>query len=140
MNCDRGEPANLIPEIAHTLRGEGCDGSEDGTGRGTPLISVYGLSDQPTPKFGEDIQPTFTAGESGGGRATAVAVGMAVRRLMPIETERLQGLPDDWSRWGAGGRELSDSARYRLVGNSVAVPAVEWIARRMARALKGEAL
>ncbi len=66
---------------------------------------------------------------------TAVAVDMRVRRLMPVETERLQGLPDDWTRYTAEGKELSDSARYRLVGNSVAVPAVEWIARRMARAL-----
>ena len=68
-------------------------------------------------------------------RLTAVAVGMAVRRLMPIETERLQGLPDDWTRYDADGKELSDSARYRLVGNSVAVPVVAWIARRMANAV-----
>lgn len=76
-----------------------------------------------------------TTAESGGGRLTAVAVGMAVRRLMPIETERLQGLPDDWTRYDADGKELSDSARYRLVGNSVAVPVVAWIARRMANAV-----
>ena len=122
-----GEEANLG---VHALNAD-----ENGTGRGTPLVPVYGISDQPTPKIGEDVQPTFEVGESGGGRLTAVAVGMAVRRLMPIETERLQGLPDDWTRYDADGKELSDSARYRLVGNSVAVPVVAWIARRMANAL-----
>ncbi len=55
----------------------------------------------------------------------------SIRCFMPIETERLQGLPDDWTRWDADGSELSDSARYRLIGNSVAVPVVRWIAERM---------
>lgn len=42
-----------------------------------------------------------------------------------------QGFPDDYTRWGADGKELSDSARYRLVGNAVATPVVLWIARRL---------
>ena len=111
--------------VAHTLRAEGSDASEDGTGRGTPLVPVYGLSDQPISKFGVNIAPTLSTEQS------AVTIGMAVRRLMPIETERLQGLPDDHTRWSADGKELSDSARYRLVGNSVAVPVVEWLAIRL---------
>jgi site-specific DNA-cytosine methylase len=44
-----------------------------------------------------------------------------VRRLTPIECERLQGFPDDWTSG------QSDSARYRQIGNAVAVPVVEWI-------------
>ena len=44
-----------------------------------------------------------------------------VRHLTPIECERLQGFPDDWT---AG---QSDSARYKQMGNAVAVPVVEWI-------------
>ena len=44
-----------------------------------------------------------------------------VRRLTPIECERLQGFPDDWT---AG---QSDSARYKQMGNAVAVPVVEWL-------------
>jgi site-specific DNA-cytosine methylase len=55
----------------------------------------------------------------------------AIRRLTPTECERLQGLPDDWTRWKADGTEQFDSARYRQCGNSVAVPCVEWIARRL---------
>lgn len=44
-----------------------------------------------------------------------------VRRLTPVECERLQGFPDDWT---AG---QSDSARYKQMGNAVAVPVVEWV-------------
>jgi DNA (cytosine-5)-methyltransferase 1 len=44
-----------------------------------------------------------------------------VRRLTPVECERLQGFPDDWT---AG---QSDSTRYKQMGNAVAVPVVEWL-------------
>ncbi len=64
-----------------------------------------------------------------------VMSGYGVRRLMPIECERCQGMPDGFTRYGIteDGKEveLSDSARYRLIGNSVAVPCVEWIAKRI---------
>ena len=53
-------------------------------------------------------------------------VTSVVRRLTPRECERLQGMPDDWSRWGINEKgevyELSDSARYRLQGNGIATP------------------
>ena len=49
-----------------------------------------------------------------------------VRRLTPRECERLQGMPDDWSRYGINEKgevyELPDSARYRLQGNGIATP------------------
>lgn len=48
-----------------------------------------------------------------------------VRRLTELECERLQGYPDGWTDGQTG------SARYRQLGNSVAVPVVEWIARRL---------
>ena len=53
---------------------------------------------------------------------------VGVRRLMPIECERLQGFPDGWTDG------QSDSARYRQLGNAVAVPVVEWIGRRIVKA------
>lgn len=49
----------------------------------------------------------------------------AVRRLTPKECERLQGFPDGWTDG------QSDSGRYRMLGNAVAVPVVEWIAKRL---------
>ncbi len=71
-----------------------------------------------------------------GGSTRSYPVGnFGVRRLLPVECERLQGLPDGWTEWSvseAGERVvLSDSARYRLIGNSVAVPVVAWIAERL---------
>ena len=59
-----------------------------------------------------------------------------VRRLTPKECERLQGFPDDWSKYGVNNKgevyELSDSARYRLQGNSIARPFWTWLLRRIA--------
>lgn len=55
----------------------------------------------------------------------AVAVDTVVRRLTELECERLQGYPDGWTDGQSG------SARYRQLGNSVAVPVVEWMARRL---------
>jgi DNA (cytosine-5)-methyltransferase 1 len=50
-----------------------------------------------------------------------------VRRLTPVECERLQGFPDDWTSGQA------DSNRYKQMGNAVAVPVVEWIISRMVK-------
>jgi DNA (cytosine-5)-methyltransferase 1 len=59
-------------------------------------------------------------------------MGQGVRRLTPRECERLQGFPDDHTALPGA----ADGPRYRALGNSVAVPVVEWIARRMAAALE----
>jgi DNA (cytosine-5)-methyltransferase 1 len=53
------------------------------------------------------------------------------RRLTPTECERLQGFPDQWTATHADGRPLSDTARYRLVGNAATVPVVAWIGARL---------
>lgn len=50
-----------------------------------------------------------------------------VRRLTPTECERLQGFPDGWTLYGADGKEISDTRRYQMLGNSVAVPCVAYI-------------
>ena len=50
---------------------------------------------------------------------------LIVRRLTPIECERLQGFPDNWTDGQA------DSSRYKQMGNAVAVPVVNWIISRM---------
>lgn len=62
---------------------------------------------------------------------------IAVRRLLPIEVERLQGFPDDWTNipW-RGKPEAPDSLRYAAVGNSMAVPVMRWIGKRLLRAIK----
>lgn len=72
-------------------------------------------------------------GNAGGGSETlavimeriAAAVKYRVRRLTPLECERLDGFPDEWTRYGASGKEMSDNARYMALGNSIAVPCAE---------------
>ncbi|MCM1217530.1 MAG: DNA (cytosine-5-)-methyltransferase [Lachnospiraceae bacterium] len=60
-----------------------------------------------------------------------------IRRLTPRECERLQGYPDDWTRWGADGEEISDMARYRATGNSIAVPCAVRVFRGILSELEG---
>jgi len=50
-----------------------------------------------------------------------------VRRLLPIECERLQGFPDFWTECGYDSKPISDTQRYKALGNSVAIPCVEYI-------------
>ena len=54
-----------------------------------------------------------------------------IRRLTPLECERLQGFPDDWTNIPGA----SDSARYRALGNSVAIPCVEFIMKSLKEAV-----
>ena len=61
-----------------------------------------------------------------------VRTGYIVRRLTPIECERLQGFPDGWTALGHDGKEISDTRRYQMLGNSVAVPCVGYILRGIA--------
>ena len=62
----------------------------------------------------------------------AEAYAYLIRRLTPLECERLQGFPDDWTDIPSA----SDSARYKALGNSVAIPCVEFIMSRIAAAMR----
>lgn len=67
----------------------------------------------------------------------AVVQGYAVRRLTPLECERLQGMPDDHTKVPYRGKtadECPDTPRYRAIGNSMAVPVMRWIGERIALA------
>lgn len=67
------------------------------------------------------------AAETGTKQQTYLAGGPQVRRLTPLECERLQGFPDNWTAIDGN----SDTQRYRQMGNAVAVPVVEWIMKRI---------
>jgi DNA (cytosine-5)-methyltransferase 1 len=54
-----------------------------------------------------------------------------VRRLTPLECERLMAFPDDWTRYDSEGNEIADSHRYRMCGNGVVATVAEWIGRRI---------
>jgi DNA (cytosine-5)-methyltransferase 1 len=203
------ESETFLVQPTHTLRGEGFDASEDGTGRGTPPVPVgftrcdYGndavMDGTPTMRCGsnysahlavafhptqdpissadgsthalgcgssggqasvavatvaafkggqgsaaggigydEHVSPTLSAADSGSNRTPALLAAMQVRRLTPVECERLQGFPDNytaipWRKKPAD--QCPDGPRYKALGNSWAVPVVRWIGRRIAAAL-----
>lgn len=155
--------------IAHTLRGEGFDASEDGTGRGVPLVPT--LSSCPTATYGEQsgqdmgadgmlipyapivfdtTQITSLANGSNpapgspchtlGTKQEAplallpLANTMQVRRLTPVECERLQGFPDNYTNIPWRGKPTSpDGPRYKAIGNSWAVPCARYIGELIQR-------
>lgn len=55
------------------------------------------------------------------------------RKLTPIECERLQGFPDNWTQYGADNELISDTQRYKCIGNAVTVNVIEHIVREMFR-------
>jgi len=57
--------------------------------------------------------------------------GAGVRRLTPRECERLQGFPDDYTLVPNRGKPAADAPRYKALGNSMAVPVMAWIGRRI---------
>jgi len=65
--------------------------------------------------------------------ADALAIhNMAVRRLTPVECERLQGFPDNYTDIKLKGKDTPDGPRYKALGNSMAVPVMAWIGKRIA--------
>lgn len=145
--------------VSHTLRGEGHDASEDGTGRGVPIVPMAFMDTEshssgsnidisPTMRTGDcakicvaEVADTLTAyWERSKGAKAGNQVGVlnpiiypsAVRRLMPVECERLQGFPDDYTAITYRGKPAADGPRYKALGNSMAVPVVRWIGERIA--------
>lgn len=116
--------------VTHALTAEGADASEDGSGRGTPLVAFSSAAD--LADAADDISPTLACkGGRGHGGGAAITDGFGVRRLTPRECERLQGFPDDWTAIEYRGRPAADGPRYAAIGNSMAVPVMTWIGRRI---------
>jgi DNA (cytosine-5)-methyltransferase 1 len=263
LNCNKGQQGGILFDVTHSLRGEGFDASEDGTGRGTPLVPAsYGIAGNTIGRkpenggnglgFDEELSYTLTKTDrhgvaqpiafsakdyggdatadlsptlramphdgshaNGGGQmavaqpisfgaqmsvpqvdfdlnqtlqaknpmavaqpvniyggnkrpdrpeggfyvrmdentsktldaasglnptcsqgGTAVMQSMAVRRLTPVECERLQGFPDNYTDVPWRGKGYApDGPRYKALGNSWAVPVVRWIGQRIHNAV-----
>jgi DNA (cytosine-5)-methyltransferase 1 len=83
-----------------------------------------------------EVAGTLRSGGAGGvpssrGEHLVAEPSMAVRRLTPLECERLMGWPDDHTRYKADGTEQADTHRYRQTGNGVASPVAEWIGKQL---------
>lgn len=82
-------------------------------------------------EYAPDVAPH---GARPGQGYTLLRTNMSVRRIMPLEAERLQGFPDGWTAipWrGKAAQACPDGPRYRALGNSMAVPVMQWIGRRI---------
>jgi DNA (cytosine-5)-methyltransferase 1 len=95
------------------------------------------LQEQPVAWSGEltastDIAGTLQRGGEGGRIDGVMTPQMAVRRLTPRECERLQGFPDDYTLVEYRGKLAADGPRYKALGNSMAVPVIRWIGKRIA--------
>lgn len=55
---------------------------------------------------------------------------------MPVECERLMGLPEGWTAYGSNGEIISDHARYKALGNAIALPCAEYIMAGIAETLR----
>lgn len=136
-------------DVAYSLRANPShSGDKDDGGINTTMVMAHGQANAEIVKDGEpslttnheapilwemshaseairengEVVPTLQARMGTGGNQVPM---VGVRRLMPIECERLQGFPDGWTDG------QSDSARYKQLGNAVAVPVVEWIGKRI---------
>jgi len=79
----------------------------------------------------ENIAPTLKSSQAPPSVAYDAQSTMAVRRLTPLECERLMGWPDHHTRYKADGTEQADTHRYKQCGNGVASPVAQWIAKHL---------
>ena len=121
-------------DICHTLP------AKMGLGGGnTPMLAevTYSFDTQ----FGsnaavfEDTSPTLKSSQQ---PPSVSPPGLAVRRLTPLECERLMGWPDDHTRWTADGKEQADTNRYKQCGNGVASPVAKWVGEQLRPVLETE--
>jgi site-specific DNA-cytosine methylase len=78
--------------------------------------------------YEDDVSVTIRIGrDSSDFIAQPAQTTMAVRRLTPLECERLMGWPDNWTATKADGTPQSDTHRYKQCGNGVASPVAQWI-------------
>jgi len=82
--------------------------------------------------YEDDVSVTIRIGrDSSDFIAQPAQTTMAVRRLTPLECERLMGWPDHWTATKADGTPQSDTHRYKQCGNGIASPVAQWIAQQL---------
>jgi len=127
--------------VAHSLRADGFDASEDGTGRGIPLVPALVANGDAHSGYRDEhglvsvgFPVEFSNQSAGPGHdpvGSRIRQGMAVRRLTPRECERLQGFPDHYTLVPYRNKPAADGPRYKALGNSMAVPVMRWIGERI---------
>lgn len=144
--CAEGRPAEVCWDMTHP-----CDVIRECGDKSPTLKARMGTGGNQVPLVITENQRgtvrlysaanslSGSGGKPGQGYQAAILPSGAVRKLMPVECERLQGFPDDWTRIPYRGKPADrcpDSPRYKAIGNSWAVPVVRWIGRRIQNELE----
>ncbi len=129
-------------------------------GQGLPMVlsvALRGRDHGIAAELGGTVAPALRASSGGGDKSHVLAPDYdssfqytgnrpsvsdwsqwRVRRLMPVECERLQGMPDNYTLVPYRGKPATDTPRYKAIGNSMAVPCVAWLGQRLMQHLKKE--
>jgi DNA (cytosine-5)-methyltransferase 1 len=132
------------PAVAHSIRTSQTTGNGHGvqqevtptldTANGLAVSHVMAWDEQLNAR--PDIAGPMLRGGQGGRHDGVMTSPMVVRRLTPVECERLQGFPDGYTQIPYRGKEREacpDGPRYKALGNSMAVPVMRWIGERIAQ-------
>ena len=138
LQARMGTGGNNMPMLAYPIQGTVIGRSDtagpQGKGYGNPddpMFTIDTVGGHAVAQVGnfelydfpkEEVSPTLNAKRA---KDTLAYEDAVVRRLTPLECERLQGFPDGWTD------SQSDSQRYKQMGNAVAVPVVQWIINRI---------
>jgi DNA (cytosine-5)-methyltransferase 1 len=136
LNCNDGQRGGFIVPLSASVPGAiAFHPTQDpisSEGRTPPLSADADKGDQDTVV----LAPTADT------RTPAVAIPIleagkrvdhSVRRLTPVECEKLQGFPDGWTQVPFRNKPAADGPRYKALGNSMAVPVMRWIGSRIAK-------
>jgi DNA (cytosine-5)-methyltransferase 1 len=151
LSAKMGTGGNNVPFLAIPIQdGRAMDKKQNGFGvgiEGDPSYTldqtgsqsvaipiqgtIIGRQDHNGPQgkgFGDEGDPSYTLDSIS---QHGVATEMQVRRLTPLECERLMGWPDNHTQPRADGKQNSDTTRYKMCGNGVATPVAKWIGEKI---------
>jgi DNA (cytosine-5)-methyltransferase 1 len=128
------ESETMIPVIAFHATQDPISGSISpalGSNMYAGVAQPIGLDEEQNAMI--DAFGTLKARTLGGGfKGSVMQTNMTVRRLTPVECERLQGFPDNYTAiFWRGKEETPDGPRYKALGNSMAVPVMKWIGKQI---------
>lgn len=125
--------AELGGDVSNCLRA-----SSGGGDKPHVLVPAIALQTDATPKASEELAFTLKLPSvSGGGQPAACMMPqMQVRRLTPVECERLQAFPDNYTLVPVRGKPAADGPRYKALGNSMCVNVMHWIGKRLDAAMR----
>lgn len=101
--------------------------------------TIIGRSDTAGPQgkgFGEVNDPSYTLDTVS--QHGVMTPELILRRLTPIECERLMGFPDDHTKYTFDDKKIADTNRYKMCGNAIASPVAQWIGKELSKLIKGE--